>query len=115
MELDILTAISPIDGRYRGKAGALASYFSEFALIKYRESLGLLRRQQPDQQKEGAEEVARHDQRTAAGEFPDLADDGKGDKGTGRDGVEQDAVFFSVHHIEQAGKGGAGKHQKADR
>ena len=36
MELAILTAISPIDGRYRGKAGALASYFSEFALIKYR-------------------------------------------------------------------------------
>lgn len=36
MELDILTAISPIDGRYRGKAGALASYFSEYALIKYR-------------------------------------------------------------------------------
>lgn len=36
MNLDILTAISPIDGRYRGKAGALASYFSEFALIKYR-------------------------------------------------------------------------------
>ena len=36
MELDILTAISPIDGRYRGKARALASYFSEFALIKYR-------------------------------------------------------------------------------
>ena len=36
MELDILTAVSPIDGRYRGKAGALASYFSEFALIKYR-------------------------------------------------------------------------------
>ena len=36
MELDLLTAISPIDGRYRGKAGALASYFSEFALIKYR-------------------------------------------------------------------------------
>ena len=36
MELEILTAISPIDGRYRGKAGALASYFSEFALIKYR-------------------------------------------------------------------------------
>ena len=28
MELDLLTAISPIDGRYRGKAGALASYFS---------------------------------------------------------------------------------------
>ncbi len=36
MELDILTAVSPIDGRYRGKAGVLASYFSEFALIKYR-------------------------------------------------------------------------------
>ena len=36
MELDILTAISPIDGRYRGKAGVLASYFSEYALIKYR-------------------------------------------------------------------------------
>ncbi len=36
MELDLLTAISPIDGRYRGNAGALASYFSEFALIKYR-------------------------------------------------------------------------------
>ena len=34
--LDILTAISPIDGRYRSKAGALASYFSEYALIKYR-------------------------------------------------------------------------------
>ena len=36
MELELLTAISPIDGRYRGKAEALASYFSEFALIKYR-------------------------------------------------------------------------------
>ncbi|NDV66771.1 adenylosuccinate lyase [Bacteroides sp. 224] len=36
MELDILTAISPIDGRYRGKAEALAGYFSEYALIKYR-------------------------------------------------------------------------------
>ncbi len=36
MELDILTAISPIDGRYRSKAGVLASYFSEYALIKYR-------------------------------------------------------------------------------
>ncbi len=34
--LDILTAISPIDGRYRGKTGALAGYFSEYALIKYR-------------------------------------------------------------------------------
>ncbi len=36
LELDLLTAISPIDGRYRGKAGALADYFSEYALIKYR-------------------------------------------------------------------------------
>lgn len=36
MELDILTAISPIDGRYRGKTSALAPYFSEYALMKYR-------------------------------------------------------------------------------
>lgn len=36
MKLDLLTAISPIDGRYRTKAEALAIYFSEFALIKYR-------------------------------------------------------------------------------
>lgn len=36
MNLDILTAISPIDGRYRGKTEALAAYFSEFALIRYR-------------------------------------------------------------------------------
>ena len=36
MELDLLTAISPIDGRYRGKTKALAAYFSEFALIRYR-------------------------------------------------------------------------------
>ena len=36
MELDILTAISPIDGRYRGKTESLAGYFSEYALIKYR-------------------------------------------------------------------------------
>ena len=36
MELDVLTAITPIDGRYRGKTAALASYFSEYALIKYR-------------------------------------------------------------------------------
>ncbi|MCD8292205.1 MAG: adenylosuccinate lyase [Prevotellaceae bacterium] len=36
MELDALTAISPIDGRYRGKAAVLAAYFSEYALIKYR-------------------------------------------------------------------------------
>ena len=36
MNLDLLTAISPIDGRYRGKIEALAEYFSEYALIKYR-------------------------------------------------------------------------------
>lgn len=36
MELDVLTAISPIDGRYRSKTKDLASYFSEYALIKYR-------------------------------------------------------------------------------
>ncbi len=36
MELDLLTAISPIDGRYRGKTESLAAYFSEYALIKYR-------------------------------------------------------------------------------
>jgi len=31
-----LTAISPIDGRYRSKVDALANYFSEYALIRYR-------------------------------------------------------------------------------
>ena len=36
MELDLLTAVSPIDGRYRSKAGALAAYFSEYALMRYR-------------------------------------------------------------------------------
>ena len=36
MNLDVLTAISPIDGRYRSKTQPLAPYFSEFALIKYR-------------------------------------------------------------------------------
>jgi adenylosuccinate lyase len=36
MTLDTLTAISPIDGRYRGKTQPLADYFSEFALIRYR-------------------------------------------------------------------------------
>lgn len=36
MNLDLLTAISPIDGRYRGKTEALDAYFSEFALMKYR-------------------------------------------------------------------------------
>ena len=32
----MLTAISPIDGRYRNKTAALADYFSEYALIRYR-------------------------------------------------------------------------------
>lgn len=36
MELNDLTAISPVDGRYRSQASKLASYFSEFALIRYR-------------------------------------------------------------------------------
>lgn len=36
MKLDTLTAISPIDGRYRSKTEELANYFSEYALIKYR-------------------------------------------------------------------------------
>ncbi len=36
MELTSLTAISPIDGRYRSKCAALDNYFSEFALIRYR-------------------------------------------------------------------------------
>jgi len=36
MQLSTLTAISPIDGRYRGKTSQLDMYFSEFALIKYR-------------------------------------------------------------------------------
>ncbi len=36
MKLDLLTAISPVDGRYRGKTAPLADYFSEYALIRYR-------------------------------------------------------------------------------
>ena len=36
MELSELTAISPVDGRYRSKCEVLADYFSEFALIRYR-------------------------------------------------------------------------------
>lgn len=36
MELTSLTAISPIDGRYRSKCEQLDMYFSEFALIRYR-------------------------------------------------------------------------------
>ncbi|MDE6086550.1 MAG: adenylosuccinate lyase, partial [Muribaculaceae bacterium] len=36
MQLSSLTAISPIDGRYRSKCEKLDEYFSEYALIKYR-------------------------------------------------------------------------------
>src|SRR6185295_13402640 len=36
MELTALTAISPIDGRYRNQVQHLDKYFSEFALIRYR-------------------------------------------------------------------------------
>ncbi len=36
MKLTELTAISPVDGRYRGKCERLDEYFSEFALIRYR-------------------------------------------------------------------------------
>lgn len=36
MELSPLTAVSPVDGRYHSKCEPLDSYFSEFALIRYR-------------------------------------------------------------------------------
>ncbi|MBD5346652.1 MAG: adenylosuccinate lyase [Bacteroides sp.] len=36
MQLTPLTAISPVDGRYRSKCEVLADYFSEYALIRYR-------------------------------------------------------------------------------
>ena len=36
MDLSLLTAVSPIDGRYRSKTEPLAEYFSEYALIRYR-------------------------------------------------------------------------------
>jgi adenylosuccinate lyase len=36
MELNKLTALSPVDGRYRSKTESLAGYFSEFGLIRYR-------------------------------------------------------------------------------
>lgn len=36
MNLNTLTALSPIDGRYRSKVASLASFFSEYALIRYR-------------------------------------------------------------------------------
>ena len=36
MDLDALTAISPIDGRYRDRTRGLARWFSEQALMNYR-------------------------------------------------------------------------------
>ena len=36
MQLNKLTALSPIDGRYRNKTAALAPYLSEWGLMKYR-------------------------------------------------------------------------------
>ena len=36
MELNMLSAISPVDGRYRSKTVPLTDYYSEFALIRYR-------------------------------------------------------------------------------
>ncbi len=36
MDIQLLTAISPVDGRYRNKVDGLALYFSEYALIRYR-------------------------------------------------------------------------------
>jgi adenylosuccinate lyase len=36
MELTNLTAISPVDGRYRKQVAHLDEYFSEYALMKYR-------------------------------------------------------------------------------
>lgn len=36
MKLDLLTAISPIDGRYRSRVNELTPYFSEYGLIRYR-------------------------------------------------------------------------------
>lgn len=42
MELTHLSAISPIDGRYRSKVAPLAPYFSEFGLIRYRVKVEVL-------------------------------------------------------------------------
>ncbi|MDR3651752.1 MAG: adenylosuccinate lyase [Paludibacter sp.] len=36
MNLSLLTAISPVDGRYRSKTEKYAAYFSEYALMRYR-------------------------------------------------------------------------------
>ena len=42
MILNTLTAISPVDGRYRGKVEKLDLYFSEYALIRYRVMIEIL-------------------------------------------------------------------------
>ncbi|MGB3463665.1 MAG: adenylosuccinate lyase [Cyclobacteriaceae bacterium] len=42
MDLNALTAISPIDGRYRNKVSNLAEYYSEFGLIRYRVKVEIL-------------------------------------------------------------------------
>lgn len=42
MQFDSLQAISPVDGRYRAQVEALASYFSEEALIRYRVRIEVL-------------------------------------------------------------------------
>jgi len=36
MDLNSLSAISPVDGRYRQKTDELSGYFSEYGLIRYR-------------------------------------------------------------------------------
>ena len=36
MDLSLLTALSPVDGRYASKTAELRPYFSEFGLLKYR-------------------------------------------------------------------------------
>ena len=35
-DMNSLTAVSPIDGRYASKTSSLKNYFSEYALIRYR-------------------------------------------------------------------------------
>ena len=42
MELNSLTAVGPLDGRYRKKIESLDRYFSEFALIQYRTQVEIL-------------------------------------------------------------------------
>lgn len=72
MNLSILTAISPIDGRYRDKVDNLADFFSEWALIRYRvlveieyfiflcEHLPQLESLDNEPSKEGLRDIYRH-------------------------------------------------------